>query len=113
MKPPNFENAVVPKVKITSYLLSLTHRDGCSKAKFFMQFSFTTENWEILAMALKQHAINNKITRTEISSFGIRYVIEGEILSPDGRNPRIRSVWFLKNGTDITSFVTAYPLKGK
>ncbi|WP_420828293.1 DUF6883 domain-containing protein [Desulfonema limicola] len=43
----------------------------------------------------------------------MRYVIEGEILSPDGRNPKIRSVWFLKNETDRTSFVTAYPFERK
>jgi len=43
MKLPNHEKAVVPKAKITDYLLSLSHRDGCSKAKFFMLFGFSPE----------------------------------------------------------------------
>jgi hypothetical protein len=113
MKLPNYEKALVPKAKITDYLLSLTHRDGCTKAKFFMQFGFSVQQWEILAEALKYHAVSNKIAKTEISYFGIRYIIEGHISSPDKRNPCVRSVWFVENGADIPYFVTAYPLKGK
>jgi len=48
---PNYAQAVVPERKITEYLLSLTHRDGRSKAAFFMRFSFTADNWEGLADA--------------------------------------------------------------
>lgn len=113
MKLPNYEKAVVPKAKITDYLLSLSHRDGCSKARFFMRFGFSSEEWEILAQALKHHAAHNEIAGTGMSHFGMRYVIEGSLLSPDGRNPRIRAVWFVRNDTDVPSFVTAYPLKGK
>ncbi len=113
MKLPNHEKAVVPKAKITDYLLSLSHRDGCSKAKFFMLFGFSPERWHILAQALKLHAAHNETARTEVSDFGMRYVVEGTLLSPDGRNPEIRSIWFLKSGADVPSFVTAYPLKGK
>jgi|SaaInl8_200m_RNA_FD_contig_21_1818565_length_538_multi_4_in_0_out_0_1 hypothetical protein len=113
MKLPNYEKAIIPKAKITDYLLSLNHPDGCTKSKFFMQFGFSSKHWQIFAEALKYHAQLNELTRTEISYFGIRYVIEGILLSPDRRNPEIRSVWFIKTGADIPSFVTAYPLKGK
>ena len=113
MKLPKYEKVVIPKAKITDYLLSLNHRDGCNKANFFMRFGFSLEQWEFLAQALKYHATYNEITGTEVSYFGIKYVIEGVLLSPDGRNPEIRSVWFVKNETGEFSFVTAYPLKGK
>ncbi|MBF0101254.1 MAG: hypothetical protein HQK77_10140 [Desulfobacterales bacterium] len=113
MKLPNYEKAFVPKEKITNYLLSLIHRDGCSKARFFMRFGFSAEQWETLTRALKFHAGYNEITKTEISYFGTRYIIEGAICSPDRRNPSIRSVWFVENGSDIPCFVTAYPVKGK
>lgn len=56
MKLPNVENALVPKPKITDYLLSFTHRDGRSKAQFFIRFGFSAENWETLANALLHHA---------------------------------------------------------
>ncbi len=113
MKLPNYEKAVVPKAKITDYLLSLTHRDGCSKARFFMRFGFSAEQWEIFAEALKRHAADNEIAKTEASYFGTRYVIEGILFSSDGRNPSVRSVRFVENESDIPFFVTAYPLKGK
>ncbi len=113
MKIPNYENAIIPKGKITDYLLSLSHRDGCNKARFFLRFGFSQAEWEVLSDALKQHVAQHEVARTERSYFGIRYVIEGVLVSPDGRNPAIRSVWFIDKNTNIPSFVTAYPLKGK
>ena len=31
--------------------------------------------------------------------------------TPDGRAPRLRSVWFIETGADTPRFVTAYPLR--
>jgi len=108
---PNKEKAVVTRSKVLDYILSLTHRDGSSKAKFFMQFGFSINQWEILVNALKNHAIRNNVTKVEQTSFGTRYVIEGFIETPDKRNPKIRSVWFVKKNTEIPCFVTSYPKK--
>ncbi|MCC5667709.1 hypothetical protein LC653_28480 [Nostoc sp. CHAB 5784] len=47
----------------------------------------------------------------EDSPFGTRYAVEGTLLSPDGRNPVIRSAWFIETGETIPKFVTSYPLK--
>ena len=65
MNLPNYAQAVVPERKITEYLLSLTHRDGRSKAAFFMRFSFTADNWEGLADALRRHAAEHEIIAVE------------------------------------------------
>lgn len=111
MKLPNYELAVVPQRKLTEYLLSPTHPDGRSKEKFFTAFSFTLDEWETLATALLNHVANNDVTKIEDSPFGTRYVVEGTLLSPDGRNPLLRSVWFIETGDNIPKFVTAYPLK--
>ena len=110
MRLPNAERAVVPQPKITGYLLSLSHRDGRSKAAFFLRFGFSANVWQELAEALRQHAIAHEISGVEDSPFGTRYVIEGMILSPDGRNPMIRSVWFIEADEEAPRFVTAYPL---
>jgi hypothetical protein len=80
MKIPNYEKAIIPKPKITDYLLSFSHRDGCTKAKFFLRFGFSQEKWKTLAEALRQHAGQNEIVKTERSDFGIKYVIEGHIV---------------------------------
>lgn len=112
VKLPNYEQAVVPERKIAAYLLSLIHRDGRSKAAFFMRFGFTTDNWELLAHALRRHAADHEIAETEATSFGTNYVIEGPLLMPDGRSPQVRVVWHTATNEYIPYLATAYPLKG-
>ena len=111
MKLPNVEAAVVPQAKITDYLLSLTHESGKGKAGFFNRFGFSLEQWEALASALLLHAADNEVAKVEDSPFGKRYVIEGDMQTPDGRVPKVRAVWFIDNEQAIPRFVTAYPLK--
>lgn len=98
MKLPYFDRATVPQAKITDYLLSLSHDDGRSKARFFISFGFSNENWKLLAQALLHHAAENEVSKIESSPFGSRYVIEGIISAPDGRTPFIRAVWFIEKG---------------
>lgn len=112
MKLPNRERAVVPEAKITQYLLSPTHPDGWSKEMFFTRFGFSATAWGVLADALLRHAADNEIVKTEDSPFGTRFLIEGIIHAPDGRMPKIRSIWFIETGEDFARFVTAYPLRG-
>ncbi|MEX2118878.1 MAG: DUF6883 domain-containing protein [Pirellulales bacterium] len=111
MKLPNFERATVPREKIVNYLLSDTHPHGHHKAAFFRSFGFSADNWLELAEALLAHAEKHEGVRAEDSPFGVRYVIDGIMESPDGRNPSIRAVWFIDTGGDEPRFVTAFPLK--
>jgi len=108
---PNSEKAGIPKRKITGYLLSATHRDGRHKATFFMRYGFSVEDWEVLAEALRRHAAENELIRTEQTPFGTRYIVEGPLQSPDGRNPYVRVVWFVERGQTIPRLATAYPLQ--
>ncbi|MCE7938587.1 MAG: hypothetical protein DYG90_08405 [Chloroflexi bacterium CFX6] len=94
---------------MADYLLSSTHPDGQSKARLFVRFGFTAECWEVLAAALRRHAADHPVRRTEPSPFGQRYVIEGTLHAPDGRTCFIRSVWFIAAGTDVPWLVTAFP----
>jgi hypothetical protein len=110
VKPPHYENAIVPRAKIIEYLLSPTHRDGRSKAAFFTRYGFSVDRWEELAAALLRHAAGHAIAKTEDSPFGARYSIEGGLSTPDERVPVTRSVWFIETGEPIPRFVTAYPL---
>ena len=108
---PNVENAVLRQEKITEYLLSQTHPVGRHKAEFFTRHGFSLETWECLADALLSHANTHEVAKVEVTRFGERYVVEGAIESPDGRNPEVRSVWFVESHEECPSFVTAYPLK--
>ena len=110
-KLPNFERCVVPQAKITKYLLNLESENGRSKARFFLAFGFTIETWQIMADALKQHAAVHDVTETLVrETFGVNYVVEGALTTPDERNPQVRVIWAIDEGDDIPRLVSAYPL---
>lgn len=111
MKLPGHDKATVSRAKTADYLLSSTHPAGHIKARWFRRFGFSRESWRILAEALLQHAAHCDIARIDDSSDGKRYVVEGKLISPDGRNPVVRSVWYIDSGQDTPRFVTAYPLR--
>lgn len=109
MRLPAWELAEVPRAKVVDYLLSPIHPSGHSKASFFQRFGFAAGAWQVLAEALRRHAADHEVGAIEDSPFGMRYTIEGPIASPDGRNPVIRTVWFVESGIAAPRFVTAYP----
>ncbi|MCG3180707.1 MAG: hypothetical protein BIFFINMI_03070 [Phycisphaerae bacterium] len=113
MNLPGLVKAVVTRDKIADYLLSDTHPVGRHKARWFLGFGFSPSRWERLAEAMKRHAAANAVTKVEDSRFGTRYIIEGELETPDGRNPAIRAVWFVDTGQDVPRLVTAHPLPRK
>ena len=111
MKLPNVGKAEVPKSKVVNYLLDVTSENGKTKARFFLAFGFTIDAWEAMAEALKHHASSNDVTKIEERPpFGVHYVIEGSLITPDGRNPNVRVVWIIDDGDDIPRLVSAYPL---
>ena len=112
MKLPNHQDAVVPERKIRQYLLSLTHRDGRSKAAFFTRFGFVPDDWEALATALRRHAAEHEVVEVEATPFGTSYTIAGSLSMPDGRSAQVRVIWFIETGERIPRLVTAYPQKG-
>jgi hypothetical protein len=109
MKLPQLERCIVPEAKITRYLLDLNSPKGQAKAAFFLAFGFTIEVWQGLAQALIHHAQSHEVSKLVQTDYGVHYVIEGILLTPDGRNPQIRSVWAILNGDDVPRLVTAYP----
>ncbi len=109
MMLPNAERASVDRAKITDYLLSPSHLDGGSKAAFFMRFGSRLEEWETLAAALKEIGNANPVTDMVESPHGTRYTVDGSLRAPDGRAPRVRTVWIVNSGIP-PRLITAYPL---
>ena len=95
MKLPNADLAPVEEAKVADYLLNAAHRYGASKARFFAQFGFRAKAWEVLALALREHGRQNEVSRVRETGFGPRYSVEGELTAPDGRRPRVCTVWQL------------------
>jgi hypothetical protein len=111
MKLPNPDKLVVEREKVADYLLNPTHRFGASKARFFTHFGFRVEAWEQLAQALREHGQKHDVTKMRETGFGPRYEVEGRLNCPNGRRPRVRSVWQLDEGAVAPRLLTAYPLE--
>ena len=109
MRLPNAERARVEREKITDYLLSTPNPGGRSKAAFFLSFGFSADSWEDLAEAVRLHGRSHEVVRTVETVHGPRYCVDGVIETPDGRNPRVRTVWQVDTGSDQPRFITAFP----
>lgn len=110
MKLPNRQNAYVPKEKLLDYLLSETHIDGKTKAKFFGSIGFNENNTSKLEQALLKVATKNRVKSISESIYGIKYVIDGEIQSPTGKVANLRTIWIIEPNKKMPRFVTAYPV---
>jgi hypothetical protein len=111
MKFPVAEHAVAGREKIVDYLLNPAHPDNGGKAQFFTQPGFHRDRWEILATALKALAQTGEVISTSHSPHGEKFVVVGNIQSPDGKTLSVQSIWIVDKGQDTARLVTAYPSK--
>jgi hypothetical protein len=92
---PGADDAEIDEAKILGYLLSTTHQAGQSKAAFFRKHGFTAERWQRLAAALRAQAKAGTVTAIKATPYGMRYVVDGPLLAPDGTSLNVRTVWFI------------------
>jgi hypothetical protein len=111
MMLPNAESAIVEREKICGYLLHAEHRYGASKAKFFTGLGFALESWEVLADALRRHGQRHEVSKVKETGFGPRYEVDGELVAPQGRRARVRTVWQIDRGETAPRLITAHPLE--
>jgi hypothetical protein len=109
---PNVNDAVINESKMTNYLLAVEHPVGRANARFVHRFGFGLQAWEMLRTALLAHARTNAIASRAATPYGMKDVIAGPLVTPDGRNPLVLAVWFVASGQAHPRFVTAYPLDG-
>ena len=111
---PGFANAVVADAKITDYLLNDAHPNNGGKAKFFMALGFTPANWQELKNALLDHPRNNPYVSTTTTPYGEKYEVQCSLLTPNIRNPCVRSFWIVLAANPSPQFITGYaaPLQG-
>ena len=108
MNMPFLNRLRVDESKVVGYLLS--HANGQGKAGFFLTFLFQPGAWEELADALKAHARSNPVATKVDSRYGTRYSVDGELQTPSGRRPRVRTVWILEHGSEEPRLITAHPV---
>ena len=106
---PSREKAVVPERKLMSYLLSLKHPVGKSKAEFFHLHGFSEESADLLKRGLLRVAHEENVQATEDTIHGTKYVIAGSIEVPEGNHVAIRTVWMIEADEEYPRLVTADP----
>lgn len=112
MKLPHAHLAIVEREKITAYLLNAAHPDNGGKAPFFRALGFAPEQWEHLAAAFRQSAVTFAVAQVMETRHGKKYIIDGEINTPSGKLPVVRTVWIIESGETVPRLVTAYPHGG-
>ena len=110
MELPNKSYAYVSISKITDYLLSETHVVGRSKARFFRSFDFDETNVSEFVQGLIHIAKTELVSEITETIYGKKYVIDGELETPNDNMIHLRTVWIIETGDDIPKLVTAYPL---
>jgi len=110
MKLPNKEKAHIPNSKIRDYLLSKTHSVGMWKASFFQSIGFDETNAKSLEKSIMAIAQTEDVKQITKSPYGTKYVVDGSIISPEGKSIGLRTFWIIEFGEEYPRFVTAYPL---
>ena len=107
MNLPFLDHLRVDEPKVVGYLLSQANSQG--KAGFFLGFGFRPDVWSDLADALKTQARSNPVVAKVASPYGTRYSVDGEVVTPSGRRPRVRSVWIHEHDSNELRLITAHP----
>jgi len=109
LRLPQSDSAVISDRKISHYLLSLTHPSGSSKARFFFGVGFRSDEPDHLKETLLTHGRTHPVMKIENNPFGTKYIIESDVLAPNGNYYAIISVWIIGSESDFPYLVTAYP----
>ena len=104
---PDCERAFVDEPKL-GYLLRPEDKGGV-----FLGSGFSPAEPTVLRAALLEHACTVRLQKSVRTRYGLKYVLAGGMRSPDGRDPRISSVWIVEGGEGRPRFVTAYPSGGE
>lgn len=105
------QKASISRHKLKDYLLDKDHPLGGPKAAFFIANGFSPKNPEKLAKALLLHAERGQVSATTDTGYGIKYIIEGDLLAPNGQALKVVAVWLLDQEEGAPRLVTAYPAK--
>jgi hypothetical protein len=109
MRLPYGKNASVEERNLRAYLLSDTHAVGKVKAKYFRELGYGEDNVDLLREGLLRIALVDEVSESIATPFGMKYVVNGELVAPAGIVANIRTVWILEEGETSPRCVTAYP----
>ena len=110
MDLPGAEHGYIPTSKLQDYILSEQHPIGRFKSKLFRAWGFHEMNLHLLKQGLLSIAQTGAVKEHTTFPFGIKYVIDGRLQTPQGRSIPLRTVWMVDKEQTRPRFLTAYPL---
>ncbi len=108
MPIPNATEATAATEKVRDYLLNPEHPDGGSKAAWFQSLGYARDRWHELASDLLALAATCEKFATVRTSFGVKYVVKGQIGRGLHRSASVLAVWIVEADRP-PRLVTAYP----
>jgi hypothetical protein len=109
-KLPNADLAHIEPAKLQRYLLDSNHEDGGPKARFLERIGFDLRDVEAVEKALLLHGRSHVATEL-VTRYGLKYHVDGSLVSPTGRAVAVWTVWQVDSGTRAPRFVTMKPLR--
>ena len=108
--PGCYANLGCHESKIKLYLMSRDPGiDGKGKRTFFESFGFSRHRPDELIAALLLHGGTALIDDAYVDHWGEHWECTGPFRCPDGRTPKVRTVWIKRPGENHPNFVTAVP----
>ena|SRR5437016_5136595 len=105
---PNYQRAVIPRIKVEGYVLDPTHPVGKHKAIVFKRaLGFEQSDWEMLRDSISAELPYNEAIIGKTDRYGARYNVTMSITGRNGRTVDVLTAWIVEDGTDYPSFVTA------
>ncbi|MFD1467802.1 DUF6883 domain-containing protein [Hymenobacter caeli] len=96
--------------KVQDYLLNPDHPIGGAKARFFLGIGYSREHYEQLIADLIEHGHTRPVTEEKDSPYGVKFVVDGPLLAPNGREYPLRTVWMEQSPGTFVLLITAHLL---
>jgi hypothetical protein len=109
MRIPENQNIIILEEKLLNYLFSNSHPIGRFKARFFESIGFNSSNIDLFMEKLITIVRENEIESIIKTKFGIKFIIDGDLISPGGKLINLRTIWIKEKDEAELKFITAYP----
>ncbi len=100
----------VAPAKVRDYLLNPNHPVGGAKARFFLGIGYSRLHYEHLLTDLIGHGHSGLVTETKDSLYGVKFVVDGPLMAPNGRAYPLRTVWMEQTPGTLVLLITAHLL---
>ena len=92
--------------KITDYLLRL--RKDHDKSGFLALAGYAPSDAVRLESDIRAQLLPLEAIAAGEDRYGLRYIIRGTLMGPNGRSLPVLSVWMKEKATGVTKFITLY-----